>query len=313
MDKAAELGYRVAAAPKAAKLPASVRFIIYTNGLNVVKEISFHSIILRGVEAMAKELGYNVLVSYFDHQKAGADQIAALGQDVEGVLILGTELGAPEAGCAAILNNLKCHVVVVDNNLMRDNVDCIVTDNLGGAYQAISYLRRLGHTRIGYLCSRQRIPNFDERGAGVDLAARRHPDVVVERIPVSFSTSKAYREVDEWLQKRKDVPTAFFADSDIIAFGAMQAFDRSGLRVPGDVSIVGFDDMPACEMVSPQLTSVRVMKTQTGRLAMQILHERITGERKSAYDGINVHIAVSTCIKERNSAAPLAPAEGEAR
>ena len=262
---------------------------------------------------MAKELGYNVLVSYFDHQKAGADQIAALGQDVEGVLILGTELGAPEAGCAAILNNLKCHVVVVDNNLMRDNVDCIVTDNLGGAYQAISYLRRLGHTRIGYLCSRQRIPTSTSAARAWTWPRGATRTWVVERIPVSFSTSKAYREVDEWLQKRKDVPTAFFADSDIIAFGAMQAFDRSGLRVPGDVSIVGFDDMPACEMVSPQLTSVRVMKTQTGRLAMQILHERITGERKSAYDGINVHIAVSTCIKERNSAAPLAPAEGEAR
>jgi DNA-binding LacI/PurR family transcriptional regulator len=303
VDKATELGYRTVIGQSQTKLPPSVRFVVYIDGKNVVKEISFHSIVLRGIEAKAKELGYNVQVHYFDQRNSGVEQIVALAQDVEGVLLLGTEFQGYDESCAAILNTIKCPVVVIDNNLFRNDVDCIVTDNTYGAFQAVEYLWTWGHKRIGYFSSKDLIPNFTERNTGVHMAVQSHPDVALERIPVSFATEKAYRDICEWLKDKKDIPTGFFADSDVIAFGAMQAFAHFGYRIPTDVSIVGFDDMPACEMVSPPLTSIRVMKSQTGAAAMQRLHERIICARAKAPDPIHMHITISTKLKERNSVA----------
>ncbi len=311
MEKARELGYRSGIGQSQAKLPPSVRFVVYINGKNVVKEISFHSIVLRGIEAKAKELGYNVLVHYFEQRNGGVEQIAALAQDVEGVLLLGTEFQGYDETCAAILNTVKCPVVVIDNNLFRDDVDCIVTDNTCGAYQAVEYLWSCGHRRIGYFCSKDLIPNFSERSAGVHMAVKNHPDVALERIPVSFATEKAHRDVCDWLKDKKEIPTGFFADSDVIAFGAMQAFARFGYRIPEDVSIVGFDDMPACEMVSPPLTSIRVMKNQTGAIAMQRLHERIVCAKEKRPDPVHLHITISTKLKERNSVAAPGKTETE--
>lgn len=295
--KARELGYRTEKfVPPSGS--ANIRFVIYMAGRNVVKEISFHSIVLRGIEVQAKELGYNVLVSYLDIHDSTPTQIAALGQDVAGVLLLGTEFQERDSICDTILRELHCPVVVIDGNLFRNDVDCVVTDNLHGAYQAFEYLYHLGHRRIGYFRSKQQIPNFLERKRGAEMSIAQHRDLIAEELPVNFSTSKAYQDVCNWLEKKPDLPTAFFADSDVMAFGAMQAFAHHGYRIPEDVSIVGFDDMPACGMVSPPLTSIRVMKNQTGKTAMRLLHERIqAGETDSSH----IHIIIATQLKLRSS------------
>jgi len=123
---------------------------------------------------------------------------------------------------------------------------------------------------------------------------------------VDFSTEKAYRDICRWLQEQDVLPTAFFADSDVIAFGAIRAFNRFGFRVPEDISVIGFDDMPACEMVSPPLTSIRVMKVMMGSTAMEILHQRITEmDTPSATEQTGrFRIAISTDIKVRRTVAP---------
>ena len=77
--------------------------------------------------------------------------------------------------------------------------------------------------------------------------------------------------MNAWLAAKPELPTAFFADNDNIALGALKAFEENGIRVPEDVSVVGFDDMPFAEFSTPPLTTVRVAKEEMGRLAVRIL------------------------------------------
>ena len=79
----------------------------------------------------------------------------------------------------------------------------------------------------------------------------------------------------------EDFPTAFFAYNDIIAAGALKALAASPLRVPEDISIVGFDDSLVCTLISPSLTTMRIQKKRIGELAVHRLHEIINGDKRS--------------------------------
>ena len=81
----------------------------------------------------------------------------------------------------------------------------------------------------------------------------------------------------EYLKKKPKLPTAFFADNDIIALGAMRALQEMGYRIPEDVSVVGFDDLPFSEISSPPLTTLRVEKREMGKMAVRRLVELIDG------------------------------------
>jgi DNA-binding LacI/PurR family transcriptional regulator len=285
--------------------PRNIRYVIYLSEGHVVNEISFHSIVLQGIEATAKKLGYNVLVSYYYSDQSETEQLSAIFQNTEGIILLGTEFDETSGWLnhPIVSQHSKIPIVMVDNESFHAEIDCIYTDNLRGAYKAVDYLISQGHTNIGYFSSVQRIPNFDERSEGVRRALADHPEATAQVIPVDFSTEKAYRDICSWLKDQQELPTAFFADSDVIAFGAIRAFNRMGYNVPEDVSIIGFDDMPACEMVSPPLTSIRVMKVLMGSKAMEILHQRITEQNASpaAEQSGMLRIAISTDIKVRRS------------
>ena len=77
------------------------------------------------------------------------------------------------------------------------------------------------------------------------------------------------------LEGRPEMPTAFFADNDIIAMGAMKALQEHGFRIPDDISIVGFDDLPFCSVTSPSLSTIKVFKQEMGRAAVRRLNELI--------------------------------------
>lgn len=305
LSTAARYNYTVRQNQNSSSPTRNIRYVIYLGEGHVVNEISFHSIVLQGIEAAAKKLGYNVLVSYFYSDQDETDQLNAIFQNTAGVILLGTEFDESSGWLKHPCVSQHSHIplVMVDNKTFHTEIDCIYTDNLRGAYKAVEYLISQGHKSVGYFSSLQRIPNFDERSEGVKRALADHPEATVQVVPVDFSTEKAYRDICGWLKEQHELPTAFFADSDIIAFGAMRAFNRMGYKVPDDISIIGFDDMPACDMVSPPLTSIKVMKVLMGSKAMEILHQRIS-ENEAAppadQDGV-FRIAISTNVKVRRS------------
>ena len=307
LAEAVRMGYSV----QKKFLPAAtqnIRYVIFLEGGDTVKETSFYSIVLQGIEARAKEYGYNVLVSYFYSGGSWDDQIATICKDVAGVIILATEVEDRhiEKAYTHGLEKEAIPLVLVDNATSMVDVDCVVSDNLRGAYQAVTYLLEKGHPDVGYLRSKSRIDNFDERQAGV-LKARKERGIdglpPLQSIDVSISSEQAYYDMCAWLDAGGKPLSAFFADNDIIAAACIRALKSKGYRIPEDVSIVGFDDMPVCTMIDPTLTTIRVMKEQLGMTAMEILHQRITNGDSTPDDqrtGV-YRTTISTFLVERES------------
>lgn len=307
INAAAKYDYAVPQRQNSTSATCNIRYVIYVGEGLVVNEISFHSIVLQGIEARAKKLGYNVLVSYFYSSHDETEQLNAIFQNTAGIILLGTELDEASGILehAVVKQHPEVPIVIVDSETFHSEIDCVFTDNLRGAYKAIEYLISQGHTKIGYFSSIQRILNFDERSEGVHRAMGDHPEAILQVVPVDFSSEKAYHDICLWLKDNRDLPTAFFSDSDVIAFGAIRAFNRFGYKVPDDVSVIGFDDMPACEMISPPLTTIKVMKVLMGSKAMELLHQRIlevTHAPAAEYCGV-FRTAISTDIKIRKSVA----------
>jgi DNA-binding LacI/PurR family transcriptional regulator len=318
LAEAVRMGYSVPRRPPLA-VAQNIRYIIFLEGGATVKETSFYSIVLQGIEACAKEKGYNVLISYFYSKGDWSDQIAAMAKDAAGFIILATEVEDHhiEKALSHGFQKLGIPTVLVDNATSIVDVDCVVPDNLRGAYHAVTYLLKKGHPDVGYLRSKDRIDSFDERQVGF-LKARREagiPDYVKPQcIDVGISSEQAFYDMCAWLDQGNQPPSALFAENDIIAAAGIRALKTKGYRVPEDVSVVGFDDMPVCTMIDPTLTTIRVMKQQMGSIAMNILYRRICEQQDSPdpqSTGV-LRITISTSLIERESSIPYRGGKPEA-
>ena len=305
IDKAAEMGYFQHRFGPQQRTSQTIRFVVYIGGKDVVNEIPFYSYVLRGAEIRAKELGYNVLVSYYNHADMVQQELDKLSLDVSGILFMGTELHREDLAPGFSFGKQPCPVIMIDNELFSEETNTVTTDNVRGARKAIQYLAEQGHRKIGYLSSLQRIPNFDSRCEGVNQAAGQYPDISIEKIPVNFATKKNVHDIMEWVNQAKDLPTALFADSDIIALGAIQALTRCGYRIPEDISVIGFDDMDASRLVNPPLTTIRVMKLEMGIAAVELLHKRIRNNHPELGTDAIYNVTITTRLKERKSVAAL--------
>lgn len=286
----------------------NIRYVIFLENGATVKETSFYSIVERGIESKAKEYGYNVFVSYFYASGDWTEQINAAYKDVSGIVILATEMESQhfEKAYAHGFNNKSVPIVFVDNATSKMNVDCVVCDSLRGAYTAVNYLFDKGHPDVGYLRSKNRIDNFSERQNGV-LKARKErgisPEKQLQVVDIGVSSELAYEDMCDWLEKGGKPMSAYFADNDIIAAACIRALKAKGYRMPEDVSIVGFDDMPICTMVDPTITTIRIMKSQLGITAMEILRQRMEDKDlslKNPKSGVYRTI-ISTPLIERES------------
>ena len=176
--------------------------------------------------------------------------------------------------------------------------------NWAGGLAATDHLLGLGHRRIGaiagpgdYLCSRARIDGYrsalERAGARFDPALVRHGD---------FQHEGGFMLGGELLSLRER-PTAIFAGSDQQAFGVYEAARQRGLRIPQDLSVVGFDDLPVARWVSPPLTTVRQPLAEMGRAAAQMLGEIIEGLPMRSS---RVELSTELIVRE-STAAPGSP------
>jgi LacI family transcriptional regulator len=191
-------------------------------------------------------------------------------------------------------------VVVDPRETPPDGIACVAAMHAAGAKQATEHLLELGHRRIGAIAGARGWYATEERllgfraglaGAGILL----DPELVVYsdwRIPSGT-------EAAEQLLSLPDPPTAIFGFNDNVAIGALHAAQKRGLSVPGDLSIVGFDDTDPAQIVNPQLTSVRQPLAEMGRMGVSLLVRLIEGQR---VDALRVELATKLVV--RDSTAP---------
>ena len=306
IETAAQLGY---GRLEGAGLPGpgrTVCFIRYAGRIvQIAEHTSFSSFVLQGVEARATELGYGTQVRYLNAGDLYNPQALEFIRQVDGVVFLGTdvtEAQLPEL--EQVFGALgDTPVVVVDSAALANRVDCVINDCFGGARAAAELLLRTGHRRIGYVKAKQRIRNLDERERGVRAALDQAGLPLAATIEVDISSEGAFQDFDAWFKSGPPLPDALFADNDVIAAAAIRVLKKHGRHVPDDVSVIGFDDIPMCEMLDPPLTTVHAFKEELGVVAMDLLDRRIKrGEvpHKMASVGL-LNTTVSTALVERFS------------
>ncbi len=255
--------------------------------------------IIQGIEERARALGYGMLVATI---KEGELPQMIQDKQVAGVIILG---GCPaNDDLARELAARRFPVVLVDNYLIDTPhpIDAIVPDNEWGGYLAFKHLVELGHTRIAIIQGPRKYQTLTDRLWGALRAADDlQISIPLEYLQPSISSgfpNKGYREMKELLAL-PEPPTAVFAISDRAAFGALDAIREAGLRVPDDISLVGFDDVAHAEHALPPLTTVHYPRSRMGALALTRLVNRIDGRTD-----LPVRISVPTELIVRASTAP---------
>ncbi len=309
---AAELGYY---APKITAADSrQFCFLIYIDPeVGIVKASTYYTFVLQSVERAAKELGCRVLIRYYYANRSFTEQMSDILQDIDGLLVLGTDMtGAQQSELGGMIVNgsLPFPVVVIDNFILSAYADCVGNDNLYGTKAAVSYLIDQGRRTFAYVRANQRVANFEDRENGIRLAIAEHlggdaaPLMV---IPVDISPDRTFQDICSWLEQCPALPEAIIAENDEVAAAAIRALRFRGCAVPEEVAVMGFDDIPICEMVDPAISTVHTHKEQLGSEAVSLLYRRIVaGETAQSIRSHGcIKLALSTRIVARGSTAPL--------
>jgi DNA-binding LacI/PurR family transcriptional regulator len=183
---------------------------------------------------------------------------------------------------ANIIQNFKKRnipVVLLNNCLELHDLCCVVSDDYGGTFEAVEYLISRGHKKIGLLAGRFSTFIYSRRYNAYIDALKKHglsPDF--RFVHTVGPTIKEAFDCTISMLLLKDLPTAFFCTNDAIAAGVLKAVLRSGLKVPEDVSIIGYDDSDFCRVMEPELTSVYTDKERMGCLTVEFLNMQINGQ-----------------------------------
>lgn len=232
---------------------------------------SYMDEIIRGIDEALDAENYDLML-YTTHRrktKESAYVTKLTRRLADGLLLI---LPRNAAAYLDTLRQRQFPHVLVDYLSDQQNVPSVSTTNFRGAYDAMSFLLSLGHRRIGFItgtmefgCARDRLDGY--RAALKDHGIPVDPQLVCEG---DFMQPQGYQNAQRLLSL-PEPPSAIFSSNDMMAFGVMEAARERGLRLPEDLSIVGFDDIPQASYVHPALTTVRQPLEEMGRSAAHLL------------------------------------------
>jgi len=240
----------------------------------------YFSELIFSMESVARQRQYNVIFNPYD--PAGDVDYANLYRQrkVDGLLIVALSMSRRQ-----VKELLEEHIPFVLVNSRRDDLPLsyVDVDNQRGAALAVEHLIGLGHARIATITGGPHTINALHRLQGYRAALGRAglPARKQWILPGNWSEESGYEALKKLLGQG-DMPTAVFCANDLMAVGAMRAAADNGVDVPGDISIIGFDDIRLASFVNPRLTTVRQPIAQTGREAARVLLKKLAEPRSKA-------------------------------
>lgn len=267
-ETAEQLGY------KNKEKISKIRFVIFRRNGLIIDDSTFHPSVIEGVESQAKAMGYETVFNRVDLNDPQYEmRVEEILSDTESaVVLLGTEMIEEDF---EPYTHAKNQIILLDGWSDKYFFNSVLISNTDSAAKAVEYLIDKGHREIGYLRGDFRIQAFRYREIGFyRMMNRHHLKVKSEYIAtVGTKIESAYEGMKAYLRNSPVLPTAFFADNDLIAIGAMQALKEFGYDIPNDVSMIGFDNINYCAISDPPLTTINVYKKEMGETAVrELLH-----------------------------------------
>lgn len=256
--------------------------------------------IVRGLEDALDAGGYTLIVANTDNdaRREARSLRSLVGRQVDGLVVATSHLDGDEG--AAAVGNLP--VVLVNRRGTDDTMPAAVPDDEAGVALAVRHLLDLGHRRIGHVAGPDDTSTGRSRAtafAAITSEAGIHDPDLVEPAAI-FDVGQGMEACERLLGRHPDVG-AICAANDLLAIGCLRALRALGRRVPDDVSLVGFNDMPLVDLIDPPLTTVRIPQYEMGRrageLLLELLHDPRAPRRREP-------VALAPELVVRSSTAP---------
>ena len=264
--------------------------VLFCRDLHSISGNPFYSRVLEGIEAELAINNYNLLLQIITETTKDELPKMVRERQVDGLIIVGT---FRDNYLDRILQK-GTQVVMVDPKDASDNQNQVLIDNEYGAFQATKYLIDRGHKRIGFISGDLSRMSFRQRYNGY-VKAHKYSQIDVDADLVRTGGLENGYDHVQYLLENHDI-TAVFAANDINAIYGYKAINGLNLKVPDDISVIGFDDIDLAKISNPPLTTVRVYKEELGSIAVRTLLNMIRG-------GINLPktTIVPTKLIERES------------
>ena len=227
----------------------------------------FFSEVIRGIDQAVRDAGLQVLLSSSHSTAEGLFAAAkAMGGRVDGFIVM-----APDGDAETAVERIRKRFPVVLLNPRAETPGTVSVSiaNYEGAFAAVSHLLRLGHRRVAIVSGPMGNADSDERLRGYRAALIAHDIEPDDRLvlPGAFTEASGYEAGGRFVRIRP-MPTAVFAANDGMAIGLMSRLSEGGIRVPEDVAVMGFDDIPTARYLAPPLSTVRTDAHQLGACAV---------------------------------------------
>lgn len=248
----------------------------------IVPDISnaFTGEILTGIEEISQSFQYDILIcstrGNFEQEIRYLEMFES--KQVEGIIFMSWKL---QSEVVEKINSIQVPVVMINRNTSKLAVPSVSIDNFKAAYQMTSYLIGKGHKKIAFIRN-----SIDIDAFGLDQyrgykQAMNDNNLEVDKNFVKygdFSIENSYRIVQNFINER-ELPTAIFATSDVMAIGAVNALKDNGIDVPGDVSVAGFNDVRLASIYRPKLTVIHQPLYAIGTVAVKMIINRANYEQ----------------------------------
>jgi LacI family transcriptional regulator len=240
----------------------------------------FYPTFVRGIQDITKQNAYDLVIYNSDGiLEEERQSLNSVKQNrVDGLIVVLFHLKENE-----LLETRIPVVQLIQKPTVPPSLDSIFIDNVAAARKVVVHLIERGHTRIGMIAGEENTPPRQNRILGYQQAIADH-HLPLDEILIrggDFTEKGGYETMREIL--RLDPPvTAVFAANDLMAMGALTAIREAGLRVPQEVAVAGFDDIPAAHLVTPSLTTITQYQQNIGQRAAEMLFERLNGSESGA-------------------------------
>jgi LacI family transcriptional regulator len=271
------------------------------------------TLVLRGIENTLYQASYLPILTDVHNERSRFERYLEMMLDrrVEGLIVLANWLFL-DINLLADLEKSSIPTAIIGCELETDSISSVIVDNELGAHLAVEHLHSLGHRKIGFIRGPKALSDSGPRWRGIrnfaksvdlELDPRLILDLPESRDPIS-SFEAGYKLTEEIIRRKRPF-TAILAFDDMTSFGAIRALAKAGVRVPEQCSVIGFDDVAACALYTPPLTTVRQPMEVMGATAVNIVVDGINGVlEKRETTAAHRKVAPELVVRESTRALP---------
>jgi LacI family transcriptional regulator len=261
---------------------------------------AFYHPLVRSIQDVARNNQYDVMIANTDHMLEGEQHFcqSIVRRPVDGVIVVPYHL--TDTDFADLIDRTGVAVAAMGQHIHHPQVDTVFGSDDVSVYEAITWMiRQRGHQRIAFIGVTEAFAAGARRRLAYEQALDRAGLVApASYVQIGDWSTESGEQAMHALLSLDEPPTAVFACNDLMALGALEAASQRGLRIPQDVAVMGFDDIPPASWVRPRLTTVAQHPREMGFILAQALFERIQGE----YEGPGRRFEVPCRLIERESA-----------